>query len=83
MEKKLFRKRQTRNKTAEDQRLALLARELGTAMLMVLINDYHFSKKQANEVLGKVLEQAKTNRMMITTTTVLAAYDALNKDKAE
>ncbi|MHC4489783.1 MAG: hypothetical protein ACYSW7_11525 [Planctomycetota bacterium] len=81
MKKIRFARKQKRDKSAENQRLALLAKELGTAMLMVLINDYDFSKEQANEILGKVLDQAKTNRLMITTTTVLAAYDILNKNE--
>lgn len=68
-----------RNKAAEDQRLALLAKELGVAGMMVLVNDYGFSREQANEWLEKVLEQAKTNRLMITTETVLGAYDIINK----
>jgi hypothetical protein len=79
MKKNLF-KRSKRNKPAEDQRLALLAQELGTAMLIVLVNDYRFSQDEANEALGKVLEQAKTNRLMITTNAVTAAYDQLNRN---
>lgn len=69
-----------RNKVAEDQRLALLAKELGVAGMMVLVNDYGWSREQANEWLGKLIEQAKTNRLMITTETVLGAYDVINKD---
>ena len=79
--KRKFNLKPKRRKSAEDQRLALLAQELGAAILMVLINDYGFSKDEANEALGKVLEQAKTNRLMISTNTVLAVYDVLNKEK--
>jgi membrane-anchored protein YejM (alkaline phosphatase superfamily) len=76
MKKKLFRKRQKRNKPAEDQRLALLAKELGVAIMMVLVNDYDFSQDEADLALGKVLAQAQENRAMITTSAVVAAYDS-------
>lgn len=76
--KKRFRK--PRNKTAEDQRMALLAKELGTATLIVLVNDYDFSRDEANEALGKVLAQAKENRELIVTNAVMAYYDAKNKE---
>lgn len=70
-----------RNKSTEDQRLALLAKELGTAMIMVLVNDYDFSQDEAGEALDKVLTQAQTNRAMITTNAVTAVYIAKNKGK--
>jgi hypothetical protein len=76
MKKKGFGKKQKRDKSAEDQRLALLAKEIGVAMMMVLVNDYGFSQQEANLALGKVLVQAQTNRKMITTNAVVAAYDA-------
>lgn len=69
-----------RDKSAEDQRLALLAQELGTAGMMVLINDYDFSKEQANEWLGKVIEQAKTNRLMFGVLTVTEALKQVTDD---
>jgi hypothetical protein len=78
MKKRWFNYSRQRDKSAEDQRLGLLAKELGVAVLMVLVNDYDFSQEAANEALGKVLEQAKTNRLLITTTVVGAAYDDLN-----
>ncbi len=78
MKRKLFNKPK-RSKSAEDQRLALLAKELGVAMMTVLVNDYDFTPKEADIALGKVLEQAKTTRLMITTNTVVTAYDTLNK----
>lgn len=71
--------RKKRDKSAEDRRLALLARELGVAMVMVLVNDYGFTNQQADEALGKVLTQAQETRLMITTLGVTAAYDALGK----
>lgn len=70
-----------RNKSAEDKRLALLAQELGTAMMVVLVNDYGFSQAQADEALGKVIAQARETRQMIATSTVVAAYDVLNREK--
>ncbi|MHC4687254.1 MAG: hypothetical protein ACYTEW_23530 [Planctomycetota bacterium] len=79
MKKKWFRQSEKRDKSAEDQRLALLARELGTAMMIVLVNDYGFSQDEADIALGKVLAQAQANREMITTNAVMAVYDAQNK----
>jgi hypothetical protein len=79
MKKKWFRQSEKRDKSAEDQRLALLARELGTAMMMVLVNDYGFSQNEADIALAKVLFQAKANREMITTNAVMAVYDAQNE----
>lgn len=76
MRKRLFGRRKKRNKSAEDQRLALLAKELGMAMMMVLVNDYGFSQEEADTVLGKVLAQAEATREMITTNAVMAVYDA-------
>lgn len=76
MRKRLFGHRKKRNKSAEDQRLALLAKELGMAMMMVLVNDYGFSQEEADTVLGKVLAQAEATREMITTNAVMAVYDA-------
>lgn len=76
MRKRLFGRRKKRNKSAEDQRLALLAKELGMAMMMVLVNDYVFSQEEADTVLGKVLAQAEATREMITTNAVMAVYDA-------
>jgi len=80
MKKNLFVKRRNRDKSAENQRLALLAKELGTAMVMVLVNDYGFSQNEADVALGKVLAQAQTNRQMITTNAVMAVYDEKNKE---
>jgi len=80
MKMKRFAKSQKRNKSAEDQRLALLAKELGTAMMMVLVNDYAFSQDEADLALGRVLAQAKANREMITTNAVMAVYDVKNKE---
>jgi hypothetical protein len=60
--------------------MALLAKELGTATLIVLVNDYDFSRDEANEALGKVLAQAKENRELIVTNAVMAYYDAKNKE---
>jgi len=77
-----FKTRSKRDKTAEDQRLSLLAKELSAAMLVVLINDCGYSKSQANDILGKVLAQAKTNRMIIATNAVVTAYDVLNKEES-
>lgn len=57
-------KKPPRDKSAEDQRLALLAQELELAGRIVLINDYSFTPEQAHEWSGKMLEQAKTNRLM-------------------
>lgn len=74
------RKWSTRNKSAENQRLALLAKELGTAMVMVLVNDYGFTQEGAGLALGKVLAQAKATREMITTNAVMAVYDEKNKN---
>ncbi len=71
----------TRNKSAENQRLALLAKELGTATMIVLVNDYDFSRDEANEALAKILSQAKDNRELIVTNAVMAFYDAKNKGK--
>lgn len=68
-----------RNKSVEDQRLALLAKELGVAMMVVLVNDYSFTPDQADEALGKVLAQAQETRRMIATGAVTAAYDTLNE----
>lgn len=73
----------TRNKSAEDQRVALLAKELGVAMMVVLVNDYGFSRDRANEALGKVLSQAKDNRKLIVTNAVMAFYDTKNKTKEQ
>lgn len=78
MKKKWLAKRQ-RDKSAENQRLALLAKELGVAMMMVLVNDYGFSQNEADIALGKILAQAKANREMITTNAVMAVYDEKNK----
>lgn len=64
-----------RNKKTEDKRLALLAQELGIAMMVVLVNDYGFSSEKANEVLGKVLSQAKQTREMIATNGAIAAQE--------
>lgn len=69
-----------RNKSAEDQRMALLAKELGTATMIVLVNDYDFSRDEANEALGKILAQAKENRELIVTNAVMAYYDVKNKE---
>ena len=80
MKKKLFNRKQKRNKPAEDQRLALLAKELGVAMMIVLVNDYGFSQEEADSALSKVLAQAQENRVMITTNAVMAAYDEKNKN---
>ncbi len=77
--KKRFGKQ--RNKTAEDQRMALLAKELGTAIMIVLVNDYDFSRDEANDALGKILSQAKDNRELIVTNAVMAVYDEKNKTK--
>jgi len=79
MRKKWFRQSEKRDKSAENQRLALLSKELGVAMMMVLVNDYGFSQDEADIALGKVLTQAQTNRKMITTNAVMAVYDAQNK----
>ncbi len=79
MKTKWFAKKQRRNKSAENQRLALLAKELGVAMMMVLVNDYGFSQNEADIALGKILAQAKANREMITTNAVMAIYDEKNK----
>jgi hypothetical protein len=68
--------RQKQQKVAtSEQRLALLAQELGVAGAVVLVNDYGFSREQADEWLGKMIEQAKTNRLMLAANTVLAAHD--------
>jgi len=78
MKKKRFTKSKKRDKPAEDQRLALLAKELGVAMMLVLVNDYGFSRNEADVALGKVLAQAQENRKMIVVNAVTAAYDVQN-----
>lgn len=50
---------------AENQRLGRLVREMGVALLMILIADYEFSDKEADEVLQKVLKQAEINRVLV------------------
>lgn len=80
MKKKRFTLKPKRNKSAEDKRLALLAQELGAAMMVVLVNDYGFSQAQADEALVKVIAQAKETRQMIATSTVVAAYDVLSRE---
>lgn len=77
MKRKIFKKQ--RDKSAEDQRLALLAKELGVAMMIVLVNDYGFSPEEADIALGKVIAQAKENRLMITVNAVTAVLDTPNK----
>jgi predicted acetyltransferase len=72
MKKKWFVKKRQRDKSAENQRLAV-------AMMMVLVNDYGFSQNEADIALGKILAQAKANREMITTNAVMAVYDEKNK----
>jgi hypothetical protein len=79
MKTKRFAKKEKRNKSAEDQRLALLAKELGAAMMIVLVNDYGFSQDEADTALGKVLAQAQENRKMIVANAIAAVYDAKNK----
>jgi hypothetical protein len=79
MKTKRFAKKEKRNKSAEDQRLALLAKELGAAMMIVLVNDYGFSQDEADTALGKVLAQAQENRKVIVTNAIAAVYDAKNK----
>lgn len=64
-----------RNKEAEDARLSHLAQELGIAAMTVLVNDYGFSREQANEFLSKMLAQAQETRQMLNAQTVLAAYE--------
>lgn len=75
MKRKIFKTQRNRS----DQRLALLAKELGAAMMVVLVNDYGFSPEEADIALGKVVAQAKENRLMITTNAVTAVLDTLNK----
>lgn len=60
-----FKKRKARTKEMEDRRLALLAQELGTAMVVVLVNDYGFNPEEADKALGKVIAQAKETRLTI------------------
>jgi len=64
-----------------EQRLALLAQELGVAGAVVLVNDYGFTREQANEWLGKMVEQARTNRLMLAANTVLATHDLKKQGK--
>lgn len=65
----------------ENARLALLAQELGIAGMMVLVNDFGFSREQAAGWLTKMLEQAKTNRLMFSANTILAAYELHKEGK--
>lgn len=46
----------------QDDRLALLAVELGIAGAQVLQDDFGFTQKQAAEWLDKMLDKAKVNR---------------------
>ena len=75
-----IRRKQQKIATCE-QRQALLAQELGVAGAVVLVNDYGFTREQANEWLGKMVEQARTNRLMLAANTVLAARDLKKQGK--
>lgn len=65
-----------RDKTAENQRLALLAREFGAGILVVLVNDYGFTQDDANVALTKILDQMKETRQMITTNLGMAIHES-------
>ncbi len=60
---KLFSKR--RNKSVEDQRLELLAKEIGIAGMVVLVNDFGFSQSDAKRWLDLMVAQAKATRAML------------------
>lgn len=64
-----------RNKSDEDQRLALLAQELGVAFMVVLVNEYNFSAEEANIAIGKVLGRAQETRTAITAATIVSAFE--------
>ena len=70
-----------RDKTAENERLSLLAREFGAAILVVLVNDYGLSQDGANMALTKILAQMKTTRQMITTTMAMADHEIANQSE--
>lgn len=73
------RKLHYRDKEGEDARLALLAKEFGVAVLMVLTNDLGMTTEEADKVLGKIIEQAKANRGMVYTKAALENIKKLNE----
>jgi hypothetical protein len=82
--KKLKFRRKSKNgkKDRENQRLALLAKELGVATMMVLVNDYRFTQDQANEAMEKIIKQAEENRLMIISPRTLTFFlDIQNIEK--
>lgn len=68
-----------RDKSAEDERLALLATELGLAGGEVLKEHFKFTDRQVAEWLDLMLDKAKLNRVRMYAQMAVKQIDNANK----